>query len=61
MNLELSSDEAQFLRDHLRSHIEDVETELIHTDKRELQRALARDVDHLHSIERKLAALIGTP
>ena len=58
MNLELSTDEARFLREHLQSHIEQVEGELIHTDKRALQRALASDVEHLRRIERKLASLV---
>jgi hypothetical protein len=58
MNLELSSDDARFLHDHLEDHIAHVESELIHTDKRDLQRALARDIEHLRTIERKLAALV---
>ena len=59
MNLELTADEAQFLHDHVARHIEQVESELVHTDKRELQRALALDVDHLRSILQKLAGLVA--
>jgi hypothetical protein len=58
MYLELTPEEAAFLREHLAKHVAQVENELVHTDKRELQRALARDVDRLRGIERKLAALL---
>jgi hypothetical protein len=58
MHLDLSADEARFLREHLQAHIGDVEDELIHTDRRAMQRELARDIDHLRSIERRLAALV---
>lgn len=59
MQLDLSLEEARFLRDHLARHIAELDAELVHTDKRELQRALAIDVDHLKGIERRLSGLLG--
>jgi hypothetical protein len=58
MKLELSLEEARFLKRQLDRHIEELDNELVHTDKRALQHALAEDVEHLKSIERKLARLI---
>jgi hypothetical protein len=47
MELDLSPGEATFLVTHLRRHLEDVEDELAHTEKHELQHELARDVELL--------------
>jgi hypothetical protein len=58
MKLELSQDEAHFLSKHLTRHIAEVENELVHTDKRQLQRDLARDLEHLRAIERQLVRLM---
>lgn len=58
MQLDLSLEEARFLKEHLTSHIAQVDNELVHTDKREMQRLLADDVDHLRRIERRLADLL---
>jgi hypothetical protein len=58
MKLDLSVEEARFLREHLIRHIAGVDNELIHTEKRELQHALAVDAEHLLRIERRLARLI---
>lgn len=51
MQLDLSQQEATFLREHLARHLKALEDELVHTEKRELQRALADET-------RKLRALI---
>ncbi len=59
MRFLLSTGEAQLLDDHLVRHIESVENELIHTDKRELQAELAREVDLLRQIRERLADQIG--
>ena len=58
MNLELSLEEARFLKRHLAYYIHEVDNELIHTDSRDLQRALVDDLEHLRSIERKIDRLI---
>ena len=58
MKLELSLEEARFLRKHLARHIQEVDTELVHTDSRALQHELAQDVEHLKNIDRQLVRLI---
>lgn len=58
MKLELSLEEARFLRKHLIRHIQEVDNELVHTDSRRLQHELAEDEAHLKNIERQLARLI---
>ena len=58
MKLELSQDEARFLSKHLARHIAEVESELVHTDSRALQRELARDLEHLRAIDRQLVHLM---
>lgn len=58
MKLELSLEEARFLKKHLTRHIQEVDNELVHTDSRKLQRELAEDEAHLKNIERQLARLI---
>jgi hypothetical protein len=54
MKLDLSPIEAEFLAAQLRRHLEIVESELAHTEKHQLQHALASDVDALRSILRRL-------
>ena len=49
MNLEISPQEAQLLRTHLRRHVENVEHELVRTDKSELQHSLARELENLRA------------
>ncbi len=58
MRLELSMEEARFLKGQLTRHIAELDNELAHTDKHQLQRALAADVEYLTQIERRLADLI---
>jgi len=50
MKLELSNEDARFLKDQLTRHAARVEDELVHTDKHELQHALARDAQRLRQI-----------
>jgi len=58
VSLELSLDDARLLREHLARHIAEVDDELVHTEKRQLQRELALDADHLRQIESKLGRLL---
>ncbi|HTJ83246.1 MAG TPA: hypothetical protein VL400_16115 [Polyangiaceae bacterium] len=58
MNLELSNHQALLLREHLKRHIEHVDNELVHTDKRQLQRELAHDEALLLEILEKLDDVI---
>jgi hypothetical protein len=57
MQLELTKDEASFLKAQLSRHLEHVEGELAHTDKHELQHALARDARELRTILDRVARL----
>lgn len=50
MHLELTNEEARFLERQLGRHLQEVETELAHTDTRDLQRALADDARRLREI-----------
>ena len=60
VTLALSSDDARFLREHLQRHIGEVDDELIHTDSRTMQHALAEDVARLRRIETQLAGLLAS-
>jgi len=60
MKLELSLEEARFLKEQLVRRIIGLDEELAFTERRQLQHALAADVDYLTNIERRLAALIET-
>ncbi|HEY2516338.1 MAG TPA: hypothetical protein VGI39_35950 [Polyangiaceae bacterium] len=55
MKLELSTHEAALLKTELGRRIYDLDRDLVRTDKHELQHALARDIDELRGIERRLA------
>jgi hypothetical protein len=61
--MDLTEQEARFLRSQLGRHLEEVDDELVHTDTRELQHALHRDLDHLKALLAKLDDAIrqGTP
>lgn len=59
MHLELSADEARLLKTHLGRRIQELDGELVRTDKHELQRALDLDIEKLHAIEDRLARLLG--
>lgn len=60
MQLDLSDEEAHLLQLHLERHIKRVDDELVHTDSRPMQRALARDEARLLSILEKLEARLGS-
>jgi hypothetical protein len=55
MKLELSTHEAALLKTELGRRIQELDRDLVRTDKHELQHALARDIDELRSIEVRLA------
>lgn len=50
MQLDLSSTEADFLALHLRRYAEHVQIDLAHTDRKELQHALAGDLERIRAI-----------
>lgn len=54
MRLDLTDDEARFLAQHLASHIQKVDNELIHTDARAMQRELAADERRLNLLLQKI-------
>jgi hypothetical protein len=60
INLALSPDDARFLREHLQRHIRQVDDELVHTDRRSMQREIASDLDRLKRIEGQLARLLAS-
>ena len=60
MQLDLSLEEVNFLSRHLNRHIEAVDAELIHTDKRQLQRELAAEVAKLKELQERLKGLTGS-
>jgi hypothetical protein len=51
LTLELSLDDARCLRDHLALHIAEVDDELVHTERRQMQHEIAVDVDRLRLIQ----------
>lgn len=51
----LSTEDAGFLREQLQSQIAHLDDELVHTDKRRMQRALARDIERLRAIAERIA------
>ena len=54
--LDLSADDLRFLADHLGRYIASLDDELVHSDKREIQHALATELDRLRRICARLAA-----
>ena len=54
MQLTLTPDESRLLIRHLTQEIEHLDAELIHTDKRELQRALAHELDALRGLTERI-------
>ena len=50
MQLELTKDEASFLKAQLSRHLEHVQGELAHTEQHDLQHALARDLRELRAL-----------
>jgi hypothetical protein len=56
VTLDLSSDDVGFLADHLARYIASLDDELVHSDTREIQHALAADVERLRRVRERLAA-----
>lgn len=56
ITLQLSQDDARFLRGQLERQLAHVDDELVHTDKREMQRELARDVARLRAVLAQLTS-----
>jgi hypothetical protein len=50
MQLALTPEEVRLLLYHLTQQIDHIDSELVHTDKRELQRSLAHDLQALRSL-----------
>lgn len=50
VTVRLSNGELSFLREQLERQAEHLDSELIHTDRREMQRELARDVARLRAV-----------
>jgi hypothetical protein len=50
MQIDLSIEDARFLHQQLTRHIEEMESELVHTDKRDMQREIAADAKRLREI-----------
>jgi hypothetical protein len=60
MTIELTPDEARLLVDHLKIYLDHLDKEVAHTDRYELQHALARDERGLTSIFARLNAAVGS-
>ena len=56
MQIDLSIDDARFLHQQLARHLEEMESELVHTDRREMQREIAADARRLREILARLPA-----
>jgi hypothetical protein len=54
IQLHLTHDEAGLLSEHLSRHLERLSAELVHTDRRELHHALAREIAALQAIADRL-------
>lgn len=50
ITIQLTNDDATFLAEQLIERARHVENELVHTDKRSLQAAIARDLEHLEQL-----------
>ena len=61
MHLTLSPEESRLLIRHLTQRIEHLDSELVHTDKRELQRALAEELRALSALTDRIRSGAATP
>jgi hypothetical protein len=59
MQVDLTDEEARLLALHLTKHIKHVDDELVHTDKRSMQRDLALDERRLLGILEKLESTMS--
>lgn len=60
ITLELTDEDAAFLREQLAMRHRDAENELIHTDKREMQREIAQDLRRLEGLQEHLVSRLGS-
>jgi hypothetical protein len=56
MYLSLTTEETRLLIHHLTQQVDHMDNELIHTDKRELQRSLARELEALRTLTDRICA-----
>jgi hypothetical protein len=56
MQLDLSPDDARFLHQVLERHLQEMENELVHTDKRDMQREIAADTRRLRALLDRIPA-----
>jgi hypothetical protein len=56
MQIDLDTDDIRFLHRQLTRHLEEMENELVHTDKRDLQRLLAMDAQRLRALIARIPA-----
>jgi uncharacterized protein YukE len=59
MQLQLTTEDVVLLVRQLNKRIEHVEDELAHTDKRELQRALVKDVQAMRNLAQRIESSLG--
>jgi hypothetical protein len=57
MEITLTPDEMRLLVRHLSQWIDHLDTDLVHTDKRELQRSLARELGALRALNDRLRSI----
>jgi hypothetical protein len=58
MHLTLTREEGRLLLRHLTQHLEHLDADLAHTDRRELQHALALELDQLRSLAARLRSTL---
>ncbi len=56
ITLELTIEEARFLREQLSRQLAHIEDELVHTDARDMQRELAQELERLRALTNRLSA-----
>jgi hypothetical protein len=59
MNLTLTAGEARLLLHHLTQQLEHMDNEVVHTDKRDLQRGLAHDLAELQALTDRIRSCAG--
>ena len=60
MNLDLSYEEALLLKSELTKRLEELDLELVHTDKHQLQVEASRELKKLRAVEARLAAALAS-
>ncbi len=59
ITLELSEDDVRFLRDQLNERLSALDAELVRTDRRRLQHALAEDARRLQGLVERITTVVG--